>query len=418
MQLGSATRVTLALLAGALVGIGLKSARLAGALEPIGALWINAVRMPVIPLVVSLLITTLGSTSDVRRVGTLGVRAIILFVGILAVFVGTTTVVAPWLFAPLTLDPTSTTTLRAAAVNVGRNGSATFGQWLAALIPGNPIRAASDDLLLPMVILGMVYGLAVARLDSDARGAQIRFFTGVSEVMLTIVRWVIAVAPVGVFALAVVLGVRLGLAALGAMAYYLAIVIGLVLAAALALYAATVVFGGVALGRLARALLPAQAVAFSSRSSLATLPLLLEQASPELQLPKAACNFVLPLAAGIFKPAVVAWPVGALFVARLYGLELNGLQLTILAVGTVVLSFSSPGIPSGAFLVQAPLYTALGLPLEGLGILMALDAVPDLFKTALNTTGYLGAAAILGRQSSEAAPQTAENEAAAAHLRS
>src|SRR5206468_12681933 len=148
----------------------------------------------------------------------------------------------------------------------------------------------------------------------------------------------------------------------------------------------------VPLGRFARAVLPAQLVAFASSSSIASLPALVQGAEEGLGLPERVSGFVLPLAVSTFKIAApVSWTVGALFVGWFYGVPLHLGGLATIAFAAVFLAFAVPGIPRGAFIMLTPLFLTLGLPAEGIGILIAVDAIPDLFATVLNTTGDLTA---------------------------
>jgi Na+/H+-dicarboxylate symporter len=148
----------------------------------------------------------------------------------------------------------------------------------------------------------------------------------------------------------------------------------------------------------AKAALPAQAVAVSTRSSLAALPALVEGAEQVLRVPTGVAGFVLPLAVSVFKfSAPMASIVGTLFVARLYQVDLAPLQVAFVAVAAVALSFSTPGIPAGNLVVLAPVFASVGLPVEGIGILIALDVVPDIFKTTANVTANLAVTAIIAR---------------------
>ena len=147
--------------------------------------------------------------------------------------------------------------------------------------------------------------------------------------------------------------------------------------------------------RYARAALPAQLIAVSSSSSIASLPALVESADA-LAMPKSVTGFVLPLAVSTFKIASpVSWSIGALFVGWFYGVPVEARELTIIALAAVFLAFGVPGVPRGAFIMLAPLFTAIGLPVEGIGILIAVDAIPDTIATALNVSGDLAAAAIV-----------------------
>jgi Na+/H+-dicarboxylate symporter len=139
----------------------------------------------------------------------------------------------------------------------------------------------------------------------------------------------------------------------------------------------------------------------STSSSLAALPALVEGAERELELPERVTGFVLPLAVSMFKIAgPVSWTVGALFIGWFYGVPLGVRELGTIAVASVFLGFAGPGIPRGAFISLAPLFVAIGLPAEGIGILIAVDAIPDIFSTVLNTTGNLAATAIVARTES------------------
>jgi Na+/H+-dicarboxylate symporter len=157
--------------------------------------------------------------------------------------------------------------------------------------------------------------------------------------------------------------------------------------------------------RFARAALPVQIIAFSSSSSIASLPSLVESAERDLQLPERVAGFVLPLAVSTFKIAgPLSWTVGALFVGWFYGIPLHAAQLATIAFAALFLAFAVPGIPRGAFIMLTPLFLTIGLPAEGIGILIAVDAIPDTFATALNATGDLVAAAIVGGRRAAATP--------------
>jgi Na+/H+-dicarboxylate symporter len=157
-------------------------------------------------------------------------------------------------------------------------------------------------------------------------------------------------------------------------------------------------FSFVPVRRFAKAVLPAQLIAFSSSSSIASLPALVEGAEQGLGLTSRITGFVLPVAVATFKLASpVSWTVGALFVAWFYGITLHLPQLATVAFAAVFLAFAAPGVPRGAFLMLTPLFLAIGLPPEGIGILIAVDVIPDVFSTVLNVTGDLAAAAIVAK---------------------
>ena len=273
-----------------------------------------------------------------------------------------------------------------------------FIDWVTSLIPVNPIKAAADGALLPVVLFTLAFSFALSRTAEATRTTMVTFFRGISEAILILVRWILALAPIGVFALAVALGSRLGTAAIGAIGFYIAVCIGMMVVSFGFLYLVVVLGTRIPLRQFSRAVLPAQAVAFSSRSSLAALPALIGGARDQLHLSEEVTGFVLPLGVSAFKlTAAIYWLIGALLVARLYGLDLSTAQIATIAVASVVLNASTPGIPSGGLLIQAPLYSAMGLPLEGLGVLIAIDTIPDMFKSMINVTADMVVATLLDR---------------------
>jgi proton glutamate symport protein len=210
-----------------------------------------------------------------------------------------------------------------------------------------------------------------------------------------LIHWILIVAPIGVFALALPLTARLGSAAAGAIGYFILIACVLLTAGTGLLYLLVAVWGRMPVGEFARACAPVQAVAISTRSSLASLPALLDSART-LKLPAQIAGLTIPLGVSVFKyGSPIARLTGTLFITKLYGIELGGAELAALAAALIVLPFYSPGIPSGGLLVMTPVYVALGLPVEGIALLIALDPIPDMFLTMSNVTAMLTATTLL-----------------------
>jgi Na+/H+-dicarboxylate symporter len=272
-------------------------------------------------------------------------------------------------------------------------------EWITSLVPSNAMRAAVDGAMLPLIIFALLLGLGLIAVPESSRARVVIFFRAIAESMLVLVRWLLVVAPIGVFALALPLVARLGLSAIGALATYVGLVsLVAVLFIVLVLYPAGAWGGGISLREFARAVAPAQAVAFSSRSSLAALPALIDSARNRLGLPEEITGFFLPLAASVFRVgAALGLTTGCIFIARLYGVSISATQLATIVATAIVTSFSIPGIPGGSILAMAPVLASVGLPIEGIGILLGVDAIPDLFRTTANATGHLTAAMIVSR---------------------
>ncbi|HET7622165.1 MAG TPA: dicarboxylate/amino acid:cation symporter [Gemmatimonadaceae bacterium] len=374
----------------------------AGAIGPIGTIWVKAISALVVPLVVALLITGIASFSDAGAVGRMGARVVVVFLALLVAGAIVMALVTPWLLTLLGVTPASAGRLGEVATQsaaLGAQHSAHgFWDWIDALIPGNPIAAASSGALLPLVIFTIAFGIGATRLAPEPRASLVGFFRAVADVMLELVRWVLWIAPLGVFGLAYALGARTGI---GGASSTVSLVILVAIACAIfvcALYIVAVVLGRVPLVQFVRAIVPAQVVGFSSRSSLASLPAMIEAGKTQLALPAAATGFVLPLAVSTFKlGATISIMTSTLFLARVYGVPITPAQIASVAVSAVLLSFSIPGIPGGVFLVIVPVLAGLGIPAEGVGILLAVDVVPDMFRTATNVTADMVAAVIVSR---------------------
>ena len=265
-----------------------------------------------------------------------------------------------------------------------------FGQWLVALVPPNPFSAAAEGAMLPLIVFAVAFGVSLLRVQPGPRELMVGLLQTVADAMLTLVRWILVLAPIGVFALAVPLASRMGLAAAGALAYYVVIVAATCTAfALLVLYPAAALLGRVPLLHFARATAPAQALAFSSRSSVACLPVMIEQGK-RLGLRDDVVGFFLPLAVATFRGgSVIGTTIGALFVARLYGVSLEFVQLATIIPVAVAATIGSPGVPSGAVLMIAPVLLAAGVPAEGFGILLGVDTIPDMFRTTTNITANM-----------------------------
>ena len=402
------TRVLLALIAAILLGVLIAAShnasliRGADAVAPIGTLWVNAIRMTVIPLVVSLLINGVASVSDIKSIGRLGGRTLVTFVLLL---IGVAAVIIPVALAIFALlPPHGALQLPAGAAEAANEMSAgtqaqTFSAWLVSLLPANPIAAAASGAMMPLILFTLLLALAIARSPEASRQTLTRFFRALSDAMLVLVRWIILAAPLGVFALVLPLAVHAGATLAGAIGFYVVAYSVASIAVTLLLYPVVAIAGGIPLGRFARAALPPQLIAISSSSSIASLPALVETAEKNLRLSERVTGFVLPLAASTFKIAApVSWTIGALFVGWFYGVPLPASSLATIAFAAVFLAFAVPGIPRGAFIMLTPLFLAIGLPAKGIGILIAVDVIPDVFATVLNTTGHLVAATLVARR--------------------
>lgn len=399
--------VLAALIAGLAAGAWVQStgdaalASVAGVVEAFGGLWLNALRMTVIPLIVSLLITGVASVADAAKTGGLVGRFVLLFSGLLVLASIYSVLATQQLLALWPVDRVSAAAFLSAAGGAGNGAQApTFAAWLQALAPSNPFRAAADDAVLPLVVFAMFFGFAATRIAQPLRAPLIGFFRAVGETMVVIVHWVLLAGPVGVFALSLGVGLRTGFGAAGVLVQYVAIVTLVTIGITLVGVVLALTFGRQKLGRYAIATTPVWAIAFSTQSSLASLPAMLEAARVGLAIPARITDVILPLAVAVFRfTSPVANLAVVLFIAHLYGFEPSVLQIAGAIVVAYGVSIGAVGLPGQVSFITsvAPIAIALGVPLDLLGILIAVEVVPDIFRTLGNCAGDIAVTSILAR---------------------
>ncbi len=392
-----------ALVAGVVLGIAL-GARSAGAQEAaqaVGTLWLNALRMTIVPLIVALLVTGVAAAADAAATGRLAGGAVALMIGLLWLSAALAAVVTPLLLGWFPIPAASADALRAALSGAGPVGEVPgFGEFLLSLVPTNAVAAAANDRILPLMLFTAVFALAVIRLEAEPRARLTGFFSAIADAMLVVIGWVLALAPFGVFALAYVVGAKAGVAAFGALAHYVLIVAsvgGLLLIAA---YALAVVGGRTGLAAFARAIAPAQAVAISTQSSLASLPPML-RSSTELGVRPAVADIVLPLAVAIFRVTGPAMNLAVvIYVADWYGVELGAGAMLAGVAAAAITTLGSVSLPGQISFVTAiaPISLAMGVPIEPLALLIAVETFPDIMRTVANVTMDVAVARTVGER--------------------
>ncbi|WP_447910756.1 dicarboxylate/amino acid:cation symporter [Brevundimonas bullata] len=366
----------------------------------LGQLWLNALRMTIIPLVFSLLVTGIASIADAARTGRLALKAVLLF-GVLILGSTIYAVAAAYgLHALWPIDPEGAKLLLAGhpAAPDGIGAAAPFSEFLKTIAPSNPIRAASEDAILGIVVFAVFFGFAAAQLPERLRLPLVTFFEAVGEAMIVIVRWVLMAAPLGVFALSLGVGLTAGASAAGVLLHYVAVISIACIGVGLIFYPLAVIFGRVSLGRFARAAAPAQVVAFSTQSSLASLPVMVERSVDMLGVPRATAGLVLPLAVAVFRVTSPVANLGvAIYCAHLFGIEPSMGQLAAAMLTAMLISIGTVGLPGQVsfFASIAPICIAMGVPLEMLPLLLAVEVIPDIFRTLGNVTADMAVTRIV-----------------------
>jgi len=406
--MSTTARVLLALLLGAATGLGLyfwdqnTAGTIAGIVQPIGKLWINALQMTVVPLVTALVVLGVNAASDAAASGRVARNALVVFLVLLTLAATFAAFFAPAFLSLLPRDETQLAAIKSAMEPVAAQSTAAgLGEALTSIIPSNAIAAAANSAMLPLVAFALFFGFALNRIDAERRTRMLDFVQTIADTMIVIVRWVLWAAPVGVFALALVVCARVGAGVLGALAGYIAMLCCMYVAVTLLLYVVARVFGGEPFRRFASAILPAQAVAVSTQSSLASLPAMIDSARVRLGYPLQVTSLVLPMAVSLFRITSPVQYIGvAFFVAWLYGIDIPPAHVVAGIAMSVVISMGSVGLPGQAIFMTTnlPVTQSMGLPLEPLGMLMVVDTLPDVFATLGNVSADLTATTVVAKR--------------------
>lgn len=410
-------RILTALVLGLVLGIatagGAWTGHAVSVAEPVGGLWLDALKMTIVPLIVSLLITGIAGAAEAARANRLAARSILLFLAVLWTSAIIGAVLMPSLLAFWPLAPDAAAALRSAVPGAGEAGAVpTFGQFLRSLVPANPIAAAANDQILPLMFFTAVFAFALTRLPEKPRTGLTDFFRAVADTMLVIINWVLWLAPVGVFALAYVVGAQAGAAAFGALAHYVIVVSAVGCVVWFLAWPLAMLGGRVGFMDFTRAVGPAHAVAVSTQSSLASLPAMLKGAE-RLGVPVAASGVTLPLAVALFRGTGPVMNLAvAIYVAHLLGMELSPGALAAgvaMAATTTIAAVSLPG--SLTFITSiAPICLAMGVPIEPLVLLVAVETLPDIVRTTGNVSMDVAATVTVAHRSGYEAGEAATAE--------
>jgi Na+/H+-dicarboxylate symporter len=401
--------VSLRIFAALLLGLATGAALTAGASEgviaaataifdPVGTLWLSGLQMTVIPLVIGLLFTGIADAAGSAGASRLAGRALLLFTVLLIGTASFSVVFTPWL---LEVWPASAT---AAAAIIGQSvvpaaAALDAGAWLKSFVPTNPFAALASGNTLQIVVFTAAAALATTRLPAAQRDTLVGIFDSITRAMIVLVQFVFWLGPIGVFALAALVGLRAGLDAIGVLAHYVLVVSFVQIIIIVGLYVLVAAARANVL-RFARGIVPAQVVAVSTQSSIASLPAMLEAANGPLAIPERVTRLVLPLAVSVFR---ITSPVANLAVAC-YVAHLNGIELSAQAMATGVavafaVSIATIGLPGQVSFIAsvAPICIAMGIPIAALPLLIAVEMLPDLFRTLGNVTADIAAATVLGK---------------------
>ena len=380
--------------------------------EPAGTAFIRLITMIVVPLIVASLVVGAASLGDVRRLGRIGGKTLACYLLTTAAAV-TLGLVLSDLVEPGSRIDASTRDALASQLSSEATTFVKMAQTapsvkdiLLGIIPRNPVRAAADFELLPLIFFSVIFGAAMSTLHDEARTTVLRFFEGVNQTCTVIILWVMKLAPYAVFALIAAVVARFGLDLLRSLLIYaLVVLVGLAFHMLVTL-SLLVRFGARLSPReFFRKIAAVQLFAFSTSSSNATLPLTMETAEHKLGISKSVCSFVLPLGATINMDGTALYQaVAVMFIAQIYGMPLDmGHQLIVVLTATLA-SIGAAGVPSAGIITLIVVLQSAGLGAQvesGIALILGADRVLDMARTTVNVTGDLACAAFIARTEGE-----------------
>lgn len=379
----------------------------------VGTLFLNALKMIIVPLVMSSIITGISGIGDSENLGRLGGKTILFYAtsSLLAILVGlalvniTTPGIIDGQAAGDQLNLTTDASELAVVVEkVEGKGASDISDVFLRLVPTNIVAAAAGGQMLGLIFFSLLFGFFMTRIDKEKSDVLKNFWQAVFDTMMHITMWVMKFAPLGVFGLVAKTVAATGFAAFSPLLiFFVTVVAALGIHAFITLPLLLRFLGRVRPGLFFKQMSPVMLTAFSTASSSATLPLTLETVEKEIGVSNKTTSFVLPLGATINMDGTALYEcVAAMFIAQAYGLDLTIVQQFTIVLVALLTSIGVAGIPAASLVAITIILGVIGLPLEGLGLLLVTDRILDMMRTAVNVCSDSAGAVIIARSEGEA----------------
>lgn len=358
---------------------------------PLGTAFMNAIRMVVIPLVMAVIFSGVAKLGDPRKLGRLGGLTLAFFWGTLipAILLGMGVMWVGLAFTPNVTAP------MAAAQEVPELPS--FVDFLVSLIPSNPFAAASEGSLLPLIVFTALLAAATGTLAQGPRDRLIGFADAVGDALIKLVWWILWTAPVGIFGLAAPVTAQMGWALLQGLAVFVVcVILGLAIYIAVVYLALVGFVGGIGPLAFLGGTFGAVSIAFSTTSTVAALPVALEEARENLGVSETIADLVLPLGASMYRAGSGLFQGAAIiFLAHLYDVPVPAAAVGGALLATFLVALTVAPVPSSGVVTLAPALETVGIPLSGLAILLGIDRIPDMFRSATNNLGQIATSVLM-----------------------
>ncbi|RZV34568.1 MAG: dicarboxylate/amino acid:cation symporter [Chromatiales bacterium] len=366
---------------------------LAAGSAPLGTLFINAIRMVVIPLIVTVIFTSIARLGDPRKLGRIGGLTIAFYwiTLIPAIAIGMATMSVGLRFATDIEMP------QAAATTVPElQGMVDF---IVSLVPANPFAAASSGAILPLIVFTALVAAATGTLAAERRERLTNIADDVSEALIKLVWWILYTAPIGVFGLIAPVTAKLGwdlLVSLGI--FIVSVFVGLALFVMLVTLPLVYFVAGINPRKYLSGTFGAMSVAVSTTSTAAAIPVSLEEATENLKVSKTVADLLVPLGASMHRPGSALFQGAAVvFLAHLYGVPIPIVAIGAAMLATFLVSLTVAPVPSSGVVTMAPALDAVGVPVAGLAIMLGIDRIPDMMRSGVNVWGQISTAVLVDR---------------------
>ncbi|NKF50422.1 dicarboxylate/amino acid:cation symporter [Shewanella sp. WXL01] len=415
-KLGLTSKILIGMLTGIILGLLLrnlfpesafiKDYITEGVLAVIGTIFISSLKMLVVPLVFISLVCGTCSLSDPSKLGRLGGKTIAfyLFTTAIALTVAIT--------AAIIVHP-GAASLATSAMEFNAKEAPSLAEVIINIVPTNPIQAMTEGNMLQIILFAVIFGFAISHIGE--RGKRVAaLFNDLNEVIMRVVTLIMQLAPYGVFALMAKLSLTLGLETFGSVLKYFFLVLLVLIVHALVVYPTLLkVFSGLSPLMFLRKIRDVQLFAFSTASSNATLPVTIETAEHRMGVDNKIASFTLPLGATInMDGTAIMQGVATVFIAQVFGIELSFVDYLTVVVTATLASIGTAGVPGVGLIMLAMVLNQVGLPVEGIALIIGVDRLLDMVRTAVNVTGDTVATVVIAKSEGEFDQQVFENSQA------
>ena len=362
-------------------------------IAPIGTMFINLIKMIIVPIVFTSLVVGMTSLGDIKKLGRIGTKTLVLYLVTTAIAIiigfGVAGIIHPGIGLSIPSD---------AAVKVKEAPS--IMQVLVAMIPTNPVNSMAKAEILPIIVFALFIGVGILKVGGERADFLVKFFDACAEVCYKVIGMVMQVAPIGVFALLLPVVAKNGPSVLLPLISVIACAaIGSVIHAVSVYSMLAKIWGGISPVRFFRGMSEAMLIAFTTCSSAAALPVNMKNCEEKLGVSREVASFVLPLGATINMDGTALYMgVCSLFIANVFGIDLTFQQMAMIVLTGTLASIGTAGVPGAGLIMLAMVLQSVGLPIEGLALVAGIDRILDMIRTCLNITGDGAVTIVMDRE--------------------